>query len=128
MMGGSDITLELAIEALPEYINKGTYEKDDVRKIQRIVAENFQITIEDIRSKKRNYKVAYPRQIAMYLCRKLTDESFPKLGIEFGGKDHSTVIHSCDKVEREIKTNKELADTIEKLEKEISYGGKNESF
>ena len=56
----------------------------------------------------------------MYLCRKLTEESFPKIGIEFGGKDHSTVMHSCEKIELEIKTNKQFAETIEKLEKDIS--------
>lgn len=125
IMGGSKISLELAMEALKDYVSKGTYEKDSVHKIQRIVAEYFQITIEDIRSKKRNYKVAFPRQIAMYLCRKFTDESFPKLGIEFGGKDHSTVIHSCDKIERELKVNKELYEIIENLKKEINYCGKN---
>ena len=55
----------------------------------------------------------------MYLCRKYTTESFPKIGIEFGGKDHSTVMHSCEKIEKEIKINKDLKNTIEKLEKEI---------
>ena len=55
----------------------------------------------------------------MFLCRKFTDESFPKIGIEFGGKDHSTVMHSCEKIEREIKTNKDIADSIDKLEKDI---------
>ena len=60
----------------------------------------------------------------MYLCRKYTDESFPKLGIEFGGKDHSTVIHSCDKIERELKVNKELKEIIETLTNEITYCGK----
>ena len=55
----------------------------------------------------------------MYLCRKLTDESFPKIGIEFGGKDHSTVMHSCEKIEKEIAANKDLTKTIEILEKEI---------
>ena len=124
MMGGKDITLDLAIEALPDYLNKGSYEKDDVHKIQRIVAEKFQITVEDIRSKKRNYKVAFPRQIAMYLCRKYTDESFPKLGIEFGGKDHSTVIHSCEKIERERKVNSDLDNTIKQIEDDLSHSGK----
>lgn len=124
IMGGSKISLDLAMDALKDYVSKGTYEKDSVHKIQRIVAEYFQITIEDIRSKKRNYKVAFPRQIAMYLCRKYTDESFPKLGIEFGGKDHSTVIHSCDKIERELKVNKELKEIVETLTNEITYCGK----
>ena len=124
IMGGSEISLDLAMDALKDYVSKGTYEKDSVHKIQRIVAEYFKITVDDIRSKKRNYNVAFPRQIAMYLCRKYTDESFPKLGIEFGGKDHSTVIHSCDKIEREIKVNKELSNIIDNLKNEINYCGK----
>ena len=116
---GSEIDLNLAIEALKDYINKGVSEKNNVNKIQKVVAEYFQISVEDLKSKKRNSNISFPRQIAMFLCRKFTDESFPKLGIEFGGKDHSTVMHSCEKIEREIKTNKDLADTIDKLEKDI---------
>ncbi len=120
MMGGSDITIELAMDALTDYVSKGSYEKDDVHKIQRIVAEYFKISIDDLKSKKRNYNVAFPRQIAMYLCRNFTDESFPKLGIEFGGKDHSTVIHSCEKIEREMKVNDELRQILDILKKEIN--------
>ena len=116
---GSEIDLNLAIEALKDYINKGVSEKNNVNKIQKVVAEYFQISVEDLKSKKRNSNISFPRQIAMFLCRKFTDESFPKIGIEFGGKDHSTVMHSCEKIEREIKTNKDLADTIDKLEKDI---------
>ncbi len=116
---GSEIDLNLAIEALKDYINKGISEKNNINKIQKVVAEYFQISVEDLKSKKRNSNISFPRQIAMFLCRKFTDESFPKIGIEFGGKDHSTVMHSCEKIEREIKTNKDLADTIDKLEKDI---------
>lgn len=116
---GSEIDLNLAIEALKDYINKGVSEKNNVNKIQKVVAEYFQISVDDLKSKKRNSNISFPRQIAMFLCRKFTDESFPKIGIEFGGKDHSTVMHSCEKIEREIKTNKDLADTIDKLEKDI---------
>ena len=116
---GSEIDLNLAIEALKDYINKGVSEKNNVNKIQKVVAEYFQISVEYLKSKKRNSNISFPRQIAMFLCRKFTDESFPKIGIEFGGKDHSTVMHSCEKIEREIKTNKDLADTIDKLEKDI---------
>lgn len=125
MMGGCDITVDLAMDALTDYVSKGSYEKDDVHKIQRIVAEYFKISIDDLKSKKRNYNVAFPRQIAMYLCRNCTDESFPKLGIEFGGKDHSTVIHSCDKIEREIKVNKELQQIVDILKNEINGCSKN---
>ncbi len=115
IMGGSEINLELAVEALKDFLNKGISEKNDVRKIQKIVSEYFQISIEDLKSKKRSSNIAFPRQIAMYLCRKYTSESFPKIGIEFGGKDHSTVMHSCDKIELEMKENKEIYNTIEKL-------------
>ena len=116
---GSEIDLNLAMEALKDYVNKGISEKNNVNKIQKVVAEYFQISVEDLKSKKRNSNISFPRQIAMYLCRKFTDESFPKIGIEFGGKDHSTVMHSCEKIEKEIRINKDLADTIDKLQKEI---------
>ena len=119
MMGGSEITLDLAIEALKDFISKGISEKNDVHRIQKIVSEYFQISVEDIRSKKRSSNISFPRQIAMYLCRVMTSESFPKIGIEFGGKDHSTVMHSVEKIETEIKQNKDLANIIEKLKNDI---------
>jgi len=118
-MMGKNIDLELALDALKEYLNSGYSEKNDVSKIQKIVADYFKISIEDLKSKKRNSNIAFPRQIAMYLCRKHTDESFPKIGIEFGGKDHSTVIHSYDKIKTDILKDKALADAIDKLEKDI---------
>ena len=119
IMGGEKITLDLAIDALKDFISKGIGEKNDVRRIQKIVSEYFQITIEDIRGKKRSANIAFPRQIAMYLCRVMTNESFPKIGTEFGGKDHSTVMFSVEKIENEIKVNKDLANIIEKLKKDI---------
>ena len=117
--GGKEITLDLAIEALKDSVSKGMGEKNDIHRIQRIVSEYFQISVEDIRSKKRSANISQPRQIAMYLCRSMTTESFPKIGIEFGGKDHSTVMHSVEKIENEIKENKDLANIIEKLKKDI---------
>ena len=122
IMGGVEITLDLAIEALKDFINKGISEKNDIHRIQKIVSEYFQITVEDIRSKKRSSNISFPRQIAMYLCRNMTSESFPKIGTEFGGKDHSTVMHSVEKIEQEIKINPDLAKIIEKLKKDIGSG------
>ena len=119
IMGGAEITLDLAIEALKDFISKGMGEKNDVHRIQKIVSEYFQISVEDIRSKKRSSNISFPRQIAMYLCRAMNNESFPKIGTEFGGKDHSTVMHSVEKIENEIKVNKDLANIIEKLKKDI---------
>ena len=120
IMGGSKIDLDLAIEALKDYTNTGISEKNNIRKIQKAVAEYFQISVDDMKSKKRSANLAFPRQVAMYLCRQLTDESFPKIGTEFGGKDHSTVMHSCDKIEAEMKVNKELVKTIENIKKTIT--------
>lgn len=119
IMGGANITLDLALEALKDFISKGMGEKNDIHRIQKIVSEYFQISVEDIRSKKRSSNISFPRQIAMYLCRTMTSESFPKIGTEFGGKDHSTVMHSVEKIENEIKVNKDLANIIEKLKKDI---------
>ena len=119
MMGSAKITLDLAMEALKDTISKGIGEKNDVHRIQKIVSEYFSISVEDIRSKKRSSNISFPRQIAMYLCRAMTNESFPRIGIEFGGKDHSTVMHSVEKIENEIKVNKDLANIIEKLKKDI---------
>ena len=119
IMGGATININLAIEALKDFISKGLSEKNDITRIQKIVAEYFQISVEDIRSKKRSSNISFPRQIAMYLCRKLTNESFPKIGTEFGGKDHSTVMHSVEKIEHEIKNNSDLASIIQKLENDL---------
>ena len=119
IMGGEKITLDLAIEALKDFNNKGVGEKNDIQRIQKIVSEYFQISVDDIRSKKRSSNISFPRQIAMYLCRTMTSESFPKIGIEFGGKDHSTVMHSVEKIEKEIRENKDLANIIEKLKNDI---------
>ena len=119
IMGGEKINLDLAIDALKDFISKGIGEKNDIHRIQKIVSEYFQISVDDIRSKKRSSNISFPRQIAMYLCRTMTSESFPKIGTEFGGKDHSTVMHSVEKIENEIKVNKDLANIIEKLKNDI---------
>ena len=115
------ITLDVAIEALPEYVNNGVGDNDKIHRIQRIVSEFFSISVDDIKSKKRSSNISFPRQVAMYLCRNCTDESFPKIGLEFGGKDHTTVMHSVEKIENEIKVNPDLAKIIEKLKEDIGY-------
>ena len=118
-MMGKEIDLNLAIEALKDYLNLGYSDNTNISKIQKIVADFFRISIDDLKSKKRNASISFPRQIAMYLCRKHTEESFDNIGLEFGGKDHSTVIFACEKIEKERNKDKTLADAIDKLEKEI---------
>lgn len=113
------IDIDVAKDALSDYLSSTAYIKNNIQKIQKIVSDYYQVTIEDMNSKKRNSKVAFPRQVAMYLSRQLTDESFPRIGIEFGGRDHTTVIHACNKIDLEIKNNKEFKNTIELLKKKL---------
>ena len=75
---------------------------------------------ENMKSKKRTNKIAYPRQIAMYLSRILTDESLTRIGLEFGGRDHSTIMHSCDKIAESLKDNNQVKDIIKELKKMLS--------
>lgn len=119
MFNTSDINLNLAIEALKDYLSKSTFVKNNILKIQQVVADYYNITVEDLKSKKRKASIAFPRQVAIYLCRTLTDESFPKIGIQFGGRDHSTIMHSVDKIENEIKTNPQFKQIIESLKSKI---------
>lgn len=114
-----DITIELANEALKDIISGNKHEKIDVNRIKRIVAKYFNVKIDDFNSKKRARSISHPRQIAMYLTRELTDLSLPKIGNEFGGRDHTTVIHAYDKISNSIENDNEIKSTIEQLEKEV---------
>ena len=113
------INLEVATEALKGHLNSYNYMKNNIQKIQSIVADYYKINMEDMKSKKRTNEIAFPRQIAMYLSRVMTDESFPRIGIEFGGKDHSTIIHACEKIETEMKKDSSLAEIINSLKNKI---------
>ena len=119
MMGYTEITLPVAIDALKDHINKGTSEKPNIIKVQKLVADYFQISVDDLKSKKRTASIAFPRQIAMYICRNDLNESFERIGLEFGGKDHTTVMHSCDKIIDELKMNDELKKIIEKIKENM---------
>jgi chromosomal replication initiator protein len=114
-----EITLELAVEALKGTITPITNYKNDIQRIQRVVAEYYNVSVDDLKSKKRVATITFPRQIAIYLSRHLTDESLPKIGMEFGGRDHSTVIHSIDKIEKDIKENKQLEKIINEIKKKL---------
>ena len=113
------IDLEFAVEALKDFVNKNVYVESSIAKIQKVVADYYKISIDDLKGKKRNNKVVIPRQIAMYLCRMETNETFPRIGLEFGGRDHSTVIFACDKIEKELKENVELAETIKNIKSNL---------
>ena len=119
MMNKGIVTLDIAIEALKDKINERSVYKNDVHRIQRIVCEYFKIDIEDLKGKKRSKDVNYPRQIAIYLCRKMTNESFPKMGTYFGGRDHSTIISAYQRIERDLKTNSQLQQVIKELKSKL---------
>ena len=108
-------SFDLAVEALKDIITTTKNEEITVNRIKEKVASVFNIKMEDFNSKKRTRSIAYPRQIAMYLSRELTDLSLPKIGEEFGGRDHTTVIHAHDKIVKDIQVNEEIKSKIEKI-------------
>ena len=113
------ITIELAETALKDIFSENTAVPVTAQLIQEIVANHYNIRVADIQGSKKPKNIAYPRQIAMYLSRKLLDLSLPKIGEEFGGRDHTTVIHAVAKIERELESNSALQKTIFELEKQI---------
>src|SRR5690606_5697310 len=113
------LNVAVAEEALKDIIADNKPKPISSELNQEVVAEHFDLKIEDFKSKKRSRPIAYPRQIAMYLCRELTDLSLPKIGDEFGGRDHTTVIHAYDKISQEIEEDPQVKKTIERLYKKI---------
>lgn len=115
-----EINAELAAEALKDIISNRATKQVTIALIQEIVSNYFNLNIEDFKSPKRTKNITYPRQMAMYLCRKLTDMSLPKIGEEFGGRDHTTVIHGYEKISGALNTDDNLKSTIETLTKKIN--------
>jgi chromosomal replication initiator protein len=113
----STITPEFARQALHDLIRAHEV-KPDVEAIQRIVSDFFHIRLAELKSKKRTQHIAFCRQVAMYLCRSLTDSSFPAIGAAFG-RDHSTVIHACNLIARRISNDSAFRFSIEKVEREL---------
>ncbi len=118
-LSNAPINLDLATEALKDIIPNGRPKQITMELIQEVVSSYFKIKIDDLLAKKRTRNVAYPRQIAMYLCRELTDTSLPRIGEMFGGRDHTTVIHAHDKISRERSEDTKLNNTLKELIKRI---------
>jgi chromosomal replication initiator protein len=115
---GRNIDRELVRETLKDIFSSKENQPspDDIKKY---VCKHFEIKLSDIESSKRARKFSYPRQIAMYLCRRMTDFSLPKIGEYFGNRDHTTVIHATEKISNEIKINESLTEILSKLENDI---------
>ncbi len=116
-LNNSEITLEFARHALHDLIRRQE-QKPDVEAIQRTVSDSFHVRLADLKSKKRTQHIAFCRQVAMYLCRKLTDSSFPCIGEAFG-RDHSTVIHAYNLIARRMSNDSAFRMSIEKIEREL---------
>lgn len=114
MFNNEVVDLEVAKEALKETLGDDIYSYNSIGKIQKAVADYFGITVETLKSKKRKAEINYPRQIAMYLCKIKTEETWQKIGLEFN-KDHSTVIYQCNKIEKDLKTNAQLKKEIQEI-------------
>ncbi len=117
-----EITVDFARQVLQSILR----EKDStisIESIQKAICEFFHVRPTDLRSKKRTRTVAVPRQVAMYLCRRYTQASFPVIGDRFGGRDHSTVIHATQVVDQRIKQDPTFRATIERLERMLENGG-----
>lgn len=113
------ISVELAEEALKDILSKSKPKEINVGRIKEVVGEDYKLKIEEFSSKKRTRSISFPRQIAMFLCRELTDLSLPKIGEEFGGRDHTTVIHAYEKISKDIENDPELKSRIENIVKKI---------
>lgn len=109
------VTTDLVAEALKDVFPNNKTKEVTMEVIQEIVASYFKIKIEDLHAKKRTRSIAYPRQIAMYLCRELTDTSLPQIGNFFGGRDHTTVLHACDKISKEKESDARLSGILHEL-------------
>jgi chromosomal replication initiator protein len=114
-MSGAPLSVDLAADVLREILPQTRVRPITIPSIQRAVAEFFGIRVEEMKSKRRTKGVAFPRQVAMYLSRELTDASLPRIGEEFGGRDHTTVMHACDRVKAAVIQDAHLAAGIKSL-------------
>ncbi|MBC7348066.1 MAG: chromosomal replication initiator protein DnaA [Clostridia bacterium] len=113
------VDVETAATILADMLPQKKQPKITIPLIQKVVASYFNLRPEDLRAKKRNRTVALPRQIAMYLCRELADSSLTRIGEAFGGRDHTTVIHACDKIARDLKHDPSLQKTVRELTEQL---------
>lgn len=117
---GKDITTSLAADALKSILPTDKPMALSIYVIQQTVAKFYHVTVEQLKGKKRTRGIVVPRQIAMYLSREMTDNSLPKIGVEFGGKDHTTVLHAHDKISTSIKNDPALKREIENIKETLT--------
>ena len=112
---GRTITLEIAQRELQDFFSKPEHLSISIDSIQRAVSDYYSLTPADLKGKKRTQAIAFPRQVAMFLARSLTKFSTTEVGIEFGGRDHTTVMHACQRVVARMKTDATLETSLQKI-------------
>ena len=120
---GRALSVELAEDVLKDVFPQGQSVEISIRRIQETVSERFGMTVNELCSAKRSQSIAYPRQVAMYLSRALTDSSLPKIGKEFGGRDHTTVMHANAKIEGMIREDRSVYNLVQELTARIKQAG-----
>jgi len=112
---GRAMSVELSQDVLKDVFPQGEAAEVSIKRIQELVSERFSMTLEELCGDKRSQNIVYPRQVAMYLSRELTDSSLPKIGKEFGGRDHTTVIHATSKIARLIREDRSVYNLVQEL-------------
>ena len=112
---GRAMTVELAQDVLRDVFPQGEAAEVSIKRIQDLVADRFNMSLDELCGDKRSQNIVYPRQVAMYLSRELTDSSLPKIGKEFGGRDHTTVIHATSKIARLIREDRSVYNLVQEL-------------
>lgn len=119
MYSPKEINLEFAQDALRDYIGNSLYITNNIAKIQKAVAEYFDLTVDNLKSKKRTANIKNARQIAMYICKMTTEETIERIGLEFN-RDHATVIHACNRIDEEYKNSDNLRNQIKEIKNKIA--------
>jgi chromosomal replication initiator protein len=112
---GRPMTEDLAQDVLKDVFPQGEVRQVTIERIQELVSERFSLSLEELCGDRRSQNIVYPRQVAMYLSRELTDSSLPKIGREFGGRDHTTVIHATSKIARMIREDRSVYNLVQEL-------------
>ena len=113
---GAEITLALATEQLKDHSLGGKLRPVNISQIQKVVASHFQLSVEQLSEAKRTRDLVFARQMAMFLARDLLRSSFPEIAREFGGKDHSTVIHACTKIKDLMERDQQVRALVSEIE------------
>jgi len=116
---GKPVTLETAQQRLKDMFASPRQSNISIEIIQRVTAEKFHLSPNDLKGKKRTQSIVYPRQLAMYICREITEYTTTEIGQNFGGRDHTTVMYSCQRIEDLIKTDPTIDSTIQSLIRDI---------